>query len=926
MGPQVLVTGDVIIDHHLYMGSRGTHDSREMLGSLHQTTLGGAGLLCDAITAVSRQITANERKKLIDKRESLIKELGALAAGDQNDDFCQRFDSVHHDVTQLNAQLAAIPEKSPAFPVQFDLNVTVETALADHLHGYAIWKAFPANPQNEKEGLVWRIQTPLGYGSRRDPLPPLPLGLRGNGVNGAEILVIDDAGLGFRFDTTRQAWPKCLCDDGAPPPKWVVLKLSGPLGYGNLIECLQRRFADRLILIVSVDDIRREQATVSRGISWERTALDLQREIESDAALGPLKHCRHLIIPIRSEGALWVERIERGPPVYRLIFDLQFLEGEFETQCQGTVFGLTSCLTASVVQQLASQIDLPDLGKGVAAGLSGMRKMLLIGHGKITEQKPGGTFGEIAREILNPARTYAQVELPEPNTADEIGSRWSIIAAAARGDRVDRPLYGPATAVAILGDKALAHVPHLSCGKLTTVDREEIESLRIIHALVSDYLDHDSGKKPLSLAVFGPPGSGKSFAVKQLAASLPGRRTSILEFNLAQFAGPQDLIGALHQVRDEVLRGTTPFVFFDEFDSNAYKWLTFLLAPMQDGTFQDERATHPVGKCVFIFAGGTSRDMEHFGPRDLDEVGTAATDEDRQAAERFKLAKGPDFKSRLAGYLNVLGPNPREIPRHGSGQLEVDPHDACFPVRRALFLRGVLGVKGSERLEIDRGILAALLRIPRYEHGARSLERILLQMKQASGGPLRRSSLPSDRVLRLHVDPAAFRGLIEAHRSFHLDVDSLAPVIHGFYCQLNGRENDYERLGPEAKGDNRAAAARIPLVLELAGLTIEKTNPPTKTDPEIEPILTHHLELLAEAEHDGWMDHKLRNGWTLHEHRDDGLKRHPALRPYQQLSDQDKEKDRNSVRTYPDVLRTAGYRIIESGTGNSQPRSFGGTP
>src|SRR5581483_4690165 len=124
-----------------------------------------------------------------------------------------------------------------------------------------------------------------------------------------------------------------------------------------------------------------------------------------------------------------------------------------------------------------------------------------------------------------------------------------------------------------------------------------------------------------------------------------------MEFNLSQFADSRDLIGAFHQVRDRVLQGYTPVVFWDEFDSREYEWLQYLLAPMQDGRFQEGQITHQLGKCVFIFAGGTAWAFDEFGPRpdDADDV------------RRFKLAKGPDFKSRLDGYINVLGPNQRTL-------------------------------------------------------------------------------------------------------------------------------------------------------------------------------------------------------------------------------------------------------------------------
>ena len=34
---------------------------------------------------------------------------------------------------------------------------------------------------------------------------------------------------------------------------------------------------------------------------------------------------------------------------------------------------------------------------------------------------------------------------------------------------------------------------------------------------------------------------------------------------------------------------------------------------MQDGKFQEGQITHSIGRCIFIFAGGTSNDFKHFG-------------------------------------------------------------------------------------------------------------------------------------------------------------------------------------------------------------------------------------------------------------------------------------------------------------------------
>jgi hypothetical protein len=68
--------------------------------------------------------------------------------------------------------------------------------------------------------------------------------------------------------------------------------------------------------------------------------------------------------------------------------------------------------------------------------------------------------------------------------------------------------YGPT--------EGLRSVPVGEFGKLRTADRAEIEGLRSLRNLMDEYLN-GTPARPLSVAVFGAPGSGKSFAVTQVA-------------------------------------------------------------------------------------------------------------------------------------------------------------------------------------------------------------------------------------------------------------------------------------------------------------------------------------------------------------------------------------------------------------------------
>jgi hypothetical protein len=148
------------------------------------------------------------------------------------------------------------------------------------------------------------------------------------------------------------------------------------------------------------------------------------------------------------------------------------------------------------------------------------------------------------------------------------------------------------------------------------------------------------------------------------------------------------------------------------------------------------------------------------------------------------------------------------------------------------------------------------------------------------------------------------------------DIDPIAAAIHETWRTLaradhGSRQHELDRayveLAESAKEDNRAAARRMNDVLAFAGLTL--SSDPTK--PAVpDDALTAALEPMAEAEHNGWMAQRAANGWTWAPTRDDAAKRHPSMRPYAQLPEPEKNKDRNAVRHYPEFAARAGYRIV----------------
>jgi hypothetical protein len=173
---------------------------------------------------------------------------------------------------------------------------------------------------------------------------------------------------------------------------------------------------------------------------------------------------------------------------------------------------------------------------------------------------------------------------------------------------------------------------------------------------------------------------------------------------------------------------------------------------MEDGIFQGERdsRTYHVGRAIFVFGGGRSSRL-----RDVEEQMTTGVNEwmKSEASKKFEAAKGPDFFSRVRGYIDIYGPDPD------------DPDDHYYIVRRAVILRSQLAKKfgieqtwreTDEEIHISNEVLNAFLKVPKYKHSARSM-RAIIDMSALSGRlDYLPSYLPAESQLNLHVDGGIF--------------------------------------------------------------------------------------------------------------------------------------------------------------------------
>lgn len=927
----VSVIGDIVLDCHLYGGVKTAATSFSEPGTVYTEEEGGAVLSSKLLAwaADAKGLTLDARSAEWEESNQSRKAKG-----------------------QMPLPWDGGKRPAPEYKCRLDMDIRrIRKSIPKHLRSYGVWVDRPACKDSKDR--VWRVDRHFGYGPVADGDTRFQLGRNPGAPAGPPTLtLIDDGGILFRHRVSRRAWP----DFAQKTKTWYLLKMSWPLCRCDLWAELTPAM-DRLIVLIGADDLRREDAQINSRLSWEQCAEHTIAAFRDNTVAAELLRAAHVIVTYRSAGALWVERLSNGEHVFRLLFDPERLEGDFDRAFEGTTYGFQTVMATAIAHHLMSQWARPRdkrsrgasvageaLEKGIAAGLraglQGRRRLLECGHGRIENKDPGFPFAEVGEAIAGTPGGYVLVQVP---TAKTTGCPWTILAQSEGSGTPatpSTPLFGLAHMAARYGPAALSWVPCLSVGQLFSVDRSEIESLRMLSDLICRYEAEKVQKKPLSIGVFGPPGAGKSFGVKALAEALLGKKAPLLEFNLSQFKDPSELIGAFHRVRDEVLKGTTPVAFWDEFDSQHYRWLQYLLAPMQDGAFQQGEITHPIGKSIFIFAGGTSSTMDDFGVQEPEEpsadqlagMSPEGINERRREYERqneryqeFKLLKGPDFISRLHGFLNVLGPN---------SQAPTGCVDQAWPIRRALMLRGNLGMQDSRELDIDSGLLNALLGVPKYNHGARSLAKITSALIPAQNGRLQRSALPPSPLLQRETNATEFHRLLLHGNTLrnHPDIERLAAAVNFHYLQGAEKSRveaetkgtpevawnihrsvrkEYDSLDTDKKASNRAAARRIPDLLLLIGYEVVPNDNGDKSwQTPLNNAISQHVDRLAQAEHLGWCAERKENGWTYNKTRNDALKHHPTLVRWAKLSPSDQEKDRNSARSIPKILEIARMKAV----------------
>ena len=429
-------------------------------------------------------------------------------------------------------------------------------------HSYAIWSL-----SGEKEPKCWRVSQYLGI----DPAGQVGDALKmEDDPELADLVVLDDANLGFREHA--KLWPKAL--DNAKHCPWIILKLSYPIVHGKLLTYLTEHHPDRLIVVVPANDLRLDNAQISRGLSWEQMAQDTLWELTYGSEMTLLSRCAHVAVSFQADGVALISHSGAGLKC-KLFFDPNNLENGWAAGFKGGMVGYNTCLTSAITRYVVAQDDNDPLcqtalERGIQSGLSAIRMLHRTGYqdvgSQLQEARISFPYQLVAAEIEKPGAKFAQADIHAPlGILAPSRDKTSVVPRAGKftilAQHCCNDLLNLAREIVRKGpDKTLTNIPLGRFGKLLTVDRDEIESYRTIAALIQEYISQEKAEKPISIAVFGTPGSGKSFGIKEIANSL-SERIKETTFNLSQMHSPNDLIGALHQVRDEFPEGQDPSGF-----------------------------------------------------------------------------------------------------------------------------------------------------------------------------------------------------------------------------------------------------------------------------------------------------------------------------------------------------------------------------
>jgi hypothetical protein len=139
-------------------------------------------------------------------------------------------------------------------------------------------------------------------------------------------------------------------------------------------------------------------------------------------------------------------------------------------------------------------------------------------------------------------------------------------------------------------------------------------------------------------------------------------------------------------------------------------------------------------------------------------------------------------------------------------------------------------------------------------------------------------------------------------------------TARGATVETNASLVPWDRLPAALQESNQAFADGIGRHLVASGCGLVPASLAVGDD-DVGPLFDEdEVERLARLEHDRWMADLRRNGWRRTDGEKDPIGRlHPKLIPWEELDEEERERDRDAIRSLPQMLARAGFVVQRLG-------------
>ena len=454
-------------------------------------------------------------------------------------------------------------------------------------------------------------------------------------------------------------------------------------------------------------------------------------------------------------------------------------------------------------------------------------------------------------------------------------------------------------------------LPMKQYGQFRSLIRSEQENVGSIVEIMKECLGAGDSV-PTCIAVSGHVGSGKKFLARHTsehACAASQRRFKHLVCDMRVMRS-MDLIHCCQTIRDNSAENMLTVVTLENAEQVDSSLLAEICVLMRDGRFSEKGAQHRVGRCLLMFL---------------------INDE---SADQETPASVAEIIGNTHGVVRILGPN------------RVNKDDKLYPIRRALMLRQLLldrhpHLSRDGTIQVDDAVLHALLFVPSYKNGLRSLDKIITASRLSHKTKFDVAALPPEEQIQTQVDGKTFMSRLRTPKLPPALRDTLAVSLFETYKHqrrlMAVTDKDREDLKSDAsmadwgdldgylKESTRAQADDIPR--KLRAVRCFMTPDANRRDPFVAvPEFTFDdLRMLSEMEHERFNAERLQRQWRMGP-RDSKHKTTPFLVPWGDLTQEWKDVDRVMVECVPRVLNEAGwyiYRMKEDETPNATGKQNG---